>query len=37
MEQRGRRLADAFVAALELHEHLREGTGFYEALTDLEL
>ena len=26
MEERGRRLTDAFVAALELREHLREGT-----------
>jgi hypothetical protein len=37
MEQRGRRLTDAFVAALELRKHLREGTAFCVALTDLEL
>jgi hypothetical protein len=37
MEQRGRRLTDAFVAALELRKHLREGTAFCEALTDLKL
>ena len=37
MEQRGRRLTDAFVAALELRKHLREGTDFCAALTDLEL
>jgi hypothetical protein len=37
MEQRGRRLTDAFVAALELRKHLREGTAFCDALTDLEL
>ena len=37
MEQRGRRLTDAFVAALELRKHLREGTAFCDALTNLEL
>jgi hypothetical protein len=37
MEQRGRRLTDAFVAALELRKHLREGIAFCDALTDLEL
>mgnify|MGYP000014703099 FL=1 len=37
MEQRGRRLTDAFVAALELRKHLREGTAFCDALTDLKL
>ncbi|WP_049972699.1 transposase [Haladaptatus cibarius] len=37
MEQRGRRLTDAFVAALGLREHLREGTDFCTALTDLTL
>ncbi len=35
MKQRGRRLTDAFVAALELREHFREGTDFCTALTDL--
>ena len=37
MGERGRRLTDAFVAALELREHLREGTDFCTALTDLRL
>lgn len=37
MEQRGRRLTDAFVAALELRKHLREGTGFCTALAGLRL
>ncbi len=37
MVQRGRRLTDAFVAALELRKHLREGTDFCTALTDLRL
>ncbi|CQR53042.1 MULTISPECIES: transposase [Haloferax] len=37
MEQRGRRLTDAFVAALELRKHLREGTAFCDALTVLKL
>lgn len=37
MEQRGRRLTDAFVAALELRKHLRKGTAFCSALTDLKL
>ncbi|MFC7130623.1 transposase [Haloferax chudinovii] len=37
MEQRGRRLTDAFVAALELRKHLRKGTAFCGALTDLKL
>ncbi|ODR80085.1 transposase [Haladaptatus sp. W1] len=37
MVQRGRRLTDAFVAALELRKHLRKGTAFCAALTDLEL
>nr|WP_211250897.1 hypothetical protein [Haladaptatus cibarius] len=35
MVQRGRRLTDAFVAALELCKNLREGTDFCTALTDL--
>lgn len=35
MGERGRRLTNAFVAALELCEHLREGTGFCTALADL--
>ena len=37
MEQRGRRLTDAFVAALELRKHLREGADLCTALTDLRL
>jgi len=37
MEQRGRRLTDAFVAALELRKRLREGTDFCTALADLRL
>jgi hypothetical protein len=37
MEQRGHRLTDAFVAALELRKHLREGTDFCTALADLRL
>jgi hypothetical protein len=35
MKQRGQRLTDAFVAALELHKRLREGINFCTALTDL--
>lgn len=35
MEERGRRLTDAFVAALELREHLGEGTDFCTALAGL--
>lgn len=37
MEERGRQLTDAFVASLELRKHLREGTDFCAALTDLRL
>ena len=37
MVQRGRRLTDAFVAALELRKNLREGTSFCTALADLTL
>jgi hypothetical protein len=37
MVQRGRRLTDAFVAALVLRKHLREGTELCTALTNLEL
>lgn len=37
MEQRGCRLTDAIAAALQLREHLREGTVLYTALTDLRL
>ncbi len=37
MEQRGRRLTDAFVAALELRNYFREGVDFCTALADLRL
>lgn len=37
MVSRVQRLTDAFVAALELRKHLREGTDFCTALTDLRL
>lgn len=37
MKKRGRRLTDAFVAALELRKHLREGTDICAALTDFRL